>query len=141
MKEMFNLEDDKRNWITIDGDTAEVHESFKSDEIGDWKRLSPKAASKYRRKEMIGPTSADVEMSARLTFAAVSVRYLIEIDPKKYGGVPVLAGTRFKVSQILAEIADGKSVKKLSKDFNLDAFKVSQVLHAIAIYLDRKITR
>ena len=68
--------------------------------------------------------TSDVLVSMRLTFAAHLLQNLIETDPNKAGGIPVLSGTRFKISQVLAEIADGKSLKGLARDFSLDREKL-----------------
>lgn len=141
MNEIFNTGRlEKRDLISIEVQDSDLflRGLEESDELSDWKRGSPKAASKYGIRK---PPTADIELSARLTFAALSLRTLIDINPEKAGGSPVLSGTRFKISQVLAEIADGKSVKKLARDFNLDAGKISETLHAISIYLDRKIAK
>jgi uncharacterized protein (DUF433 family) len=81
--------------------------------------------------------SPDVLMSMRLTFAGAIFNELVEAHPRKAGGRPVLAGTRFKVAQIIGELADGKSVGKLAREFNLDKEKIVQLLRGMAIKLDR----
>ena len=40
-------------------------------------------------------------------------------DPQRLGGKPCLRGHRISVSQLLAEMSEGRSIKKLSEDFNL----------------------
>lgn len=81
--------------------------------------------------------SADVLVSMRMTYAAHLLNAVIEINAKKAGGTPVLRGTRFKVAQILAELADNKSVSKLAREFDLDRGKVEEMLHGMAILFDR----
>jgi uncharacterized protein (DUF433 family) len=83
----------------------------------------------------------DVVMNARLTYAAHSLNGVIEISADRGGGLPVLAGTRFTISRIIAELADGMSVSKLSREFNLDKKKISELLHGIAIIFDRPFSR
>lgn len=57
----------------------------------------------------------------------------IEVDPNRCGGVPVVKGTRFPISQILAELADGATVKKLCEDYDfLSPEEVREALHGLA---------
>ena len=45
---------------------------------------------------------------------------VIEINPKICGGYPVLKGTRITVSQILGEIADGRTINDIAYSFDLE---------------------
>jgi uncharacterized protein (DUF433 family) len=80
---------------------------------------------------------ADVLMSMRLTYAAYTLKNLVEISLDKAAGVPVLVGTKFTVARIIAEIADGMSVSKLAREFDLNKDHIAEMLHGIAITLDR----
>ncbi len=60
-----------------------------------------------------------------------------EVNPKKCGGVPVLRGTRLPLAQVLAEIADGRSVSELAEDFELEPALIRGFLEGMAIILDR----
>lgn len=86
------------------------------------------------------PVSTDVLLSMRLTFAARLLKETVVIDPEIAGGSPVLAGTRFKIARVLAELADGMTVAKLAREFSLDKQKVSEFLRGLAIKLDRPFT-
>ena len=81
--------------------------------------------------------SSDLLMSMRLTYAAHSLRELVEIEKDRSGGAPVLAGTRFRISRILAELADGMTVSKLAREFSLDKTKIVAVLRSMSIIFDR----
>jgi uncharacterized protein (DUF433 family) len=81
--------------------------------------------------------SPDVLLSMRLTFAAHMLKEVVEIDPDKAGGAPVLTGTRFKISRIFGELADGVTISKLAKEYHLDKTKIQKLLQGIAIKLDR----
>ena len=85
--------------------------------------------------------SKDVLLSRRLTDSAYILNQLVEITPKKLGGVPVLTGTRLKIAQILGEIADGSSIAKIARDFDLDREKLANLLRGIAIQFDRSFLR
>jgi uncharacterized protein (DUF433 family) len=112
--------------------------------LTEWRALSriEKEYMSYGRHERElsysgSATSADIVMSMRLTHAAYILKEVVEINPDKAHGVPVLAGTRFKIARILAELADGMTVSKISREFDLDKAKIEKLLHGIAIKLDR----
>jgi uncharacterized protein (DUF433 family) len=73
----------------------------------------------------------------RLTHAREALRHCVDFDPDRYGGAAVIAGTRFPVSQVLAELAEGASIVDLAEDLSLDRAKLSQVLSVLSAYLDR----
>jgi uncharacterized protein (DUF433 family) len=80
-------------------------------------------------------------IAERLQYSLVLLKDWIEVDPLKRSGVPVLRGTRFTVSQMLAELADGRSSVELAEDFDLDIVVIQNVLHGFSIYLDRPASR
>jgi uncharacterized protein (DUF433 family) len=86
-------------------------------------------------------TDAGVLLSVRLTYGTLLLKECVDIDPDRMGGIPVLAGTRFPVAQVLGELADGTTVSKLAKNFNLDAELIASFLRGIAIHLDRPFSR
>ena len=61
----------------------------------------------------------------------------IQIDPLRCGGRPVLAGTRFTLSQLVAQIAWGVSPQQVADDFDLDPETVTAALNSLALFLDR----
>ena len=65
----------------------------------------------------------------------------VEIDADRRAGVPVLRGTRFKVSQVLAQIAAGDSVEDLAGELELDEQLVKQFLRELAMALDQACIR
>lgn len=76
------------------------------------------------------------EMLARTRSAVLLLKDSIEVDPQKRGGVPVLRGTRFTVAQVLAEIAEGRSVAELAEDFDLDPALLKKFLEGLAQSFD-----
>lgn len=62
---------------------------------------------------------------------------VIDIDPDRRGGIPVLKDTRFKASQILAQFADGDSISDLESELELDAEAVRSFLRALSVILDQ----
>lgn len=72
----------------------------------------------------------------RLRFAAAALRDCVEISPLKFGGVPVLRGTRFSIAQVLSHLVDGDSVDEIAENFELDHEQITTVLHSLSAYLD-----
>jgi uncharacterized protein (DUF433 family) len=58
------------------------------------------------------------------------------VNKNRFSGKPCLAGTRVPVAQIIAEIADGRSVDELADDMNLPADKIRNLLEQIALAWD-----
>jgi uncharacterized protein (DUF433 family) len=87
--------------------------------------------AKYR------PLSPEEWLAERARHAMLMLRDCAEVNPRKRGGVPVLKGTRFTLAQILAEIAEGRSVTELAEDFDLDLEIIKQFLEGLSIYFDR----
>ena len=73
----------------------------------------------------------------RAGYAYQAFHMSIEVNPHKRGGVPVLKGTRFTIAQVFAEIADGRSLPQLCKNFNLDRGLVTQLFEGLAVLFDR----
>ena len=81
----------------------------------------------------------DIEWLAhRLLSAEAMLPSCIEVNPKKRGGIPVIAGTRITAAEVLAEVADGeRSLAQICQDFEMDEESVKTFVSALAIYLDR----
>src|SRR5687767_6621795 len=78
----------------------------------------------HKRKQL-----ADAEWVAeRMRFAAVTLRDLIEVDPEKCGGVPVLKGSRITIARLIAELAEDRNVSQLAAAFRLDKDTIVQML-------------
>jgi uncharacterized protein (DUF433 family) len=76
-------------------------------------------------------------LAERARCALSMLRDCTEVNPRKCGGVPVLKGTRFSLAQVLAEIAEGRSVTELAEDFDLEPALIKEFLEGMAIALDR----
>lgn len=57
----------------------------------------------------------------------------IEQDPDRAGGKPVLQGTRFTVAQLLAELAEGRTLDELAQDAGLDRQVMVGALRELAL--------
>jgi uncharacterized protein (DUF433 family) len=87
--------------------------------------------AKYR------PLSHEEWLSERARYAVLMLRDCTEVNPRKRSGIPVLKGTRFTLAQILAEIAEGRSVTELAEDFDLDLELIKGFLEGLSICFDR----
>jgi uncharacterized protein (DUF433 family) len=65
----------------------------------------------------------------------------VEVSPEKLGGVPVLRGTRFSVSQLLAELADGETINGISDNYDIDEDLAARFLHALSVHLNKPAPR
>ena len=81
--------------------------------------------------------SEDEWLSYRLLAANAMLIHCVEINPKKRGGIPVIRGTRFTASQVLAELADGRSIPEICDAFHIDSGSVVMFIETLSIYLDR----
>ena len=84
-----------------------------------------------------GPPSHEEWLAERARSRLSMLRDCTEVNPKKCGGVPVLRGTRFSLAQVLAEIAEGRSVSEMAEDFELKPALIKEFLEGMAIVLDR----
>jgi uncharacterized protein (DUF433 family) len=65
----------------------------------------------------------------------------IDIDPEIRGGVPVLHGTRFTVSQALAELADTSCLTDFAENFDIDVEVVKNMLVGLSLLFQRPCDR
>ena len=62
----------------------------------------------------------------------------IEVDPCRVGGVPVIAGTRFTVAQLLAELTEpDATVQSIALDYDLPREKLDEALEELAALFNR----
>jgi uncharacterized protein (DUF433 family) len=86
------------------------------------------------RKQLI----SDEEWAAeRVRYATLVLRECVEVDPDKRGGIPVIRGTRLTVAEIIAELAEGKTIREISTRRTVEEDKLRKVLESLAIYMDR----
>lgn len=62
----------------------------------------------------------------------------VDIDPKTQGGIPVLSGTRFRVSQLLSELADGMSISEIAYDLDLRERDIKDFLNELSIMIEKE---
>ena len=60
-------------------------------------------------------------MTARLENAAVDWTdcSLVEVNPRKVSGVPILKGTRVQADSVVENFAHGSSVEEISENFDI----------------------
>jgi len=78
-----------------------------------------------------------VWLAQRLLAAARQLSELVTVDPDVKQGVPVLAGTRFPVARLLAEVADDRTLSDIAEDHDLRSEALAGLFHAMAAYLSR----
>lgn len=60
----------------------------------------------------------------------------IETDPDRFGGKPVIAGTRMTVSEFLAELANGRSIEDIADDRGYPIRRLKDVLYGLSESID-----
>lgn len=83
------------------------------------------------------PQEAFADIAERTRQAMGVLSQSIERDPRKLSGVPVLAGTRFSVPQLFAELSDSDSIDEIADEFQLDAEQIRVFLQALSVFLNR----
>lgn len=100
-------------------------------------KVALKSLEEWQSIEEIGSRSWKLSrLSSRFFRALQTIEDSLEANRKKCSGVLILKGTRFPLSQLFAELADGKSIKSIARSFDLDREQMSNFLHAIAVRLD-----
>jgi uncharacterized protein (DUF433 family) len=59
-------------------------------------------------------------------------------DPGILGGLPVVKGTRFPVSQVLAELADDYKLSEIADSFDLDVEILRELLSGLSLQYEAK---
>lgn len=62
-------------------------------------------------------------------------------DPDRSGGRACLIGTNFTVARLIAELADGRSIKKVARDFGLADGLIVGALREVAMAYEVEPTR
>lgn len=75
-------------------------------------------------------------VTERMRCAVPTLQELVEVDPDKRGGVPVLKGTRITVAQLIAELAEDRTMSQIATAFRLDKEQIRRVLEGLSVYLD-----
>jgi uncharacterized protein (DUF433 family) len=65
------------------------------------------------------------------------IRDSVVVDPDRRGGIPVLMGTGFTVSQTLVELADSSGVVEVADEFDLDADVIRKMLNGLSLLLGK----
>lgn len=91
--------------------------------------VAKSSVDKYEAEEQL--------LAERLALAVRLVGDSVEINSVVRSGVPVLRGTRFPLSQVLAELAAGRTIGEISDDWELDKTTIVAFLEGLSIQLDR----
>jgi len=76
-------------------------------------------------------------LAERAKHALLLLRESVEVNPGKHGGIPVLRGTRFTVSQLFAEMSEGRGIIDIAADFELDPDLLRKLLEGFSVHFDR----
>ena len=82
-------------------------------------------------------TQREEWIAVRLWVSDVVLQDCIVVNSSIRGGIPVVAGTRMTVSQVLGEVADGRSLFEVSEAFDLDLELLQKLFEGMAIKFDR----
>jgi len=128
--------DDRDDWL-IPVEKTRVYDTW----LAESERANLLAAKGWPEELFIVAKAGHREFitTYRIYRAVQQLREYVEIDPLKRGGVPVLRGTRFKLAQLFAQLADGDSVDTLVENLNLDGDLIRELLHSVAVILDRRV--
>lgn len=90
-----------------------------------------------RRVEQPADDPRQEQILRRLRHAVDLLSESVDIDPERRGGIPVLRGTRFKLSQIIQEMVDGNhGPASVADDMHLSWSTVKNALEGLSIALD-----
>jgi uncharacterized protein (DUF433 family) len=112
--------------------------SLKPDVPAPPERLMALHGSDWARTSGLKALSAATEwyIQSQL-YGLVKLRGIVEVDPERRGGVPVLRGTRFPVAQVLAELAETEGAEEVAENFDLEARAIRDLLNAFSLLLHR----
>ena len=114
------------------------------DQLALWSIRKDKVVESYR--DLIDPSSripTRALTSSQHLHLECHLRGLQELsevvvcNPRIKGGVPVMRGTRFTASQVIAEIADSDAVSELCENLSLSQDDVTGLLNGISMLLMR----
>jgi uncharacterized protein (DUF433 family) len=94
-------------------------------------------ASTYRGSALRGLSAATEWYVQSQVHGLVALRNVVDVDPERRSGIPVLRGTRFTVAQVLAELAETEGVEELAENFDLDVHKIKDLLNGFSLLLNR----
>jgi uncharacterized protein (DUF433 family) len=113
----------------------------------DWSldALKPKAGSPLAEKWALHPTVSSkpsahfaLDWYVQCNLLGYSLlREVLEINPNRHGGVPVLRGTRFTAGQVLAELAESESVSTIAENYDLNPQHIEDMLNGLSLILMR----
>jgi uncharacterized protein (DUF433 family) len=80
-------------------------------------------------------------VAERAQHALLTLRDCVEVNAGKRGSIPVLRGTRFTLSQLFAEISEGRSLLEIAADFGLDLDQMKKFMESFSIHIDRPVAQ
>ena len=115
-------------------------------EENDWARQAPtpKAINEWARQVSSLRSTRQRSLEWYLECNLIGNQILqesIEINPRRAGGVPVLAGTRFTVAQTLAELARSSGVSEIAGNYDLDPKAIREMLNGLSLILMRSFAK
>jgi uncharacterized protein (DUF433 family) len=106
--------------------TASPRQTIADSGIMVWMRQPPAVLERYFQSNLLGYQK---------------LQAISEINPGRRGGVPVLKGTSFTLSQVLAELSDSSGVEEVAQNFELDPAVIRQMLEGLSLVLMRPLNK
>lgn len=98
--------------------------------------------SDFRKSDLLDNPSNEFSLApeqwiAKQThLAMVALNECVERLPSKLGGIPVVKGTRFAVSQLFIELADSDEIDEIADNYEVDAHQLKKIMQALSVCLD-----
>jgi uncharacterized protein (DUF433 family) len=70
-------------------------------------------------------------------YGSEQLKSCVDVDPEIRGGVPVLKGSRFTVSETLAELAESSAVEDIAENFDLNKSSIRDLLNGLSLLLNQ----
>ena len=60
----------------------------------------------------------------------------VEYNPKRLGGMPTIAGTRFPICRIFAELTDNQTLAEIADDYNQDLEQILDIFSELSLIFE-----
>ena len=87
-------------------------------------------------KAPLDTTSTDAYIQCQI-HGLRSLHETVEISSDLRGGIPVLKGTRFTISQLVAELSDTSGPAEIAENFDLDEEQIKTFLDGLAMLMHK----
>jgi uncharacterized protein (DUF433 family) len=121
------LDDASRTDLNLWASPEAKRNSAEVTETQEWGRLSFKSSA-----------SRSVEWYFECALLGYEkLRDVVQINPQRNGSVPILKGTRFTVSQTLAELARSSGANEVADNYDIDGAVIREMLDGLSLIFMR----